>query len=451
MRKRSELRLLLVAVLVMMIGVLASLGILARASSSLAEAHEVIVENAAPSVVTLDVAQARLRKVNTLVLERRMDVPDDAALRDAAIAAAVRDLDRAIGDYLALPSDPGEVPFQQAVTESHEYVNRVVNRALELEPGALDDSGLRRELDASMAQLSLDLVRASEFNASIARVAADEVSRMSTRYLPMGALILVITGAAAVLTLAQTYRAVERAHALAAQSLTALELRAEELESFAGRVAHDLLSPLMTVSLALDMANRRLTEPDDAPTLKAVTRASHTLQRVRGFVSDLLEFARAGAKPTPGGRARVDDVVHAIAEELGPVAQDAGVELLIEAPMTGHAVACSPGVLTSILSNLVQNAIKYIGDGEVRRVSIRAVDQGDEVRIEVQDTGAGISPSVRARLFEPYARGSDAKAPGLGLGLATVRRLVESHGGHVGAETEPGRGSTFWFSMTAVA
>ncbi|MDI3284516.1 HAMP domain-containing sensor histidine kinase [Polyangium sp. 15x6] len=451
MKMRTEFRLLLAAVIIMMFGVIASLAVFKRASRSLAEAHEVIAGNAAPTVVALDVAQARLRKLHELVLSRLLDAPGDTALRDASIAAAERELDRAIDDYQALPRDPGEAPLQRAVTESLEQVNRVVSRSLALEPAAFEASGLRRELDAAMTQLSRDLVRASEFSASIASAAADEVARTSTRLLPIEFFIEGITFVAAVLTLTLTYRAVQRARAVAAESVAALERRADELESFSGRVAHDLLSPLATVSLALDMASRRLTEPADASTRKAVTRASQTLQRVRSFVSDLLEFARAGATPLPGVRARIDDVVSEIAEEFGPVAQDAGVELRVEAITTDRRVACSPGVLMSVLSNLVQNAIKYMGDGEERRITIRSVDRDDEVRVEVQDTGPGIAPSDRDGLFELYARGHDAKTPGLGLGLATVKRLVESHGGHVGVETAPGRGSVFWFSMPAAA
>jgi signal transduction histidine kinase len=209
------------------------------------------------------------------------------------------------------------------------------------------------------------------------------------------------------------------------------------------------MSPLAGVALALELANRRLTEPEDASARKAVVRASQTLQRVRRFVSDLLEFARAGARPLPGVRASVEDTIREIAEEFGPLAHDAGVELCVEEASTSRAVACSPGVLSSALSNLVQNAIKYIGDGAERRVSIRSVDDVERVRFEVEDTGPGISPEDRGSLFEPYARGKNAKVPGHGLGLATVKRLVESHGGELGVESAKGRGSVFWFSMPA--
>jgi signal transduction histidine kinase len=281
--------------------------------------------------------------------------------------------------------------------------------------------------------------------------AAARVIDVSSTTLPAAAAIEALTFLAAAVTLALTYRAVRQAQSLAEKSRASLERRAEELELFAARVAHDLLSPLMTVAVALDLADRRLTEPANSAARNAVARGSRTLQRVRRFVSDLLEFARAGAMPPPGVRANVDEAIRETADELTPIARDAGVDLRVELPPAVRDVACSPGVLTSVLSNLVQNAIKYIGEGEARRVSIRAADIENEVRIEVEDTGPGIPPADQDRLFEPYARGRDAKAPGLGLGLATVRRLVESHGGRVGVQSAPGRGSVFWFSVPIAA
>lgn len=444
---RRELRFLIVAVVVMLVGVGASLAFLSRASRSLSAAHAKIVDDAAPSVVALDEAQAQLRQLHMLVLTRELSTAN-VAVRDASIARARGDLDRAINEYLALPTDPGELSFQRAIRESLAQMNLVVDHALAAEPGAAASSPeLRLDLDEAMARLGLELARAGDFNALLAKIAAANVVGVSATVLPLAAAIEGLTFLAAVAALALTYRAVRRAEALWATSRAALDRRAEELELFAARVAHDLLSPLMTVAMAMDLAERRLTEPEDASAYRAVARATRTLQRVRRFVSDLLEFARAGAQPLPGARASVEDAVNEVTDEYAPIAQEAGVELRVEQQPARHDVACSPGVLTSALSNLVQNAIKYVGEGEVRRVSLRTAARGDVVWFEVEDTGPGIPPGERERLFEPYVRGHDAKMPGLGLGLATVRRLVESHGGHVGVQAAHGRGSIFWFSL----
>ena len=101
---------------------------------------------------------------------------------------------------------------------------------------------------------------------------------------------------------------------------------------------------------------------------------------------------------------------------------------------------CSAGVLTSIAQNLVRNAIKYMGDPSIRRIFVRATRVGSSVRIEVQDTGPGIPVDLQKVVFEAFVRGPHEVIGGTGLGLATVKRLVESHGGYVGLQSTVGVG-----------
>src|SRR5207237_451075 len=81
------------------------------------------------------------------------------------------------------------------------------------------------------------------------------------------------------------------------------------------------------------------------------------------------------------------------------------------------AVACSPGVLLSLLGNLLRNGLKYLGNAEVREVSLRVRPRRGRVLFEVEDTGPGIPPALGQRIFEPYFRGPNTGAPGIGLGL----------------------------------
>jgi signal transduction histidine kinase len=99
-----------------------------------------------------------------------------------------------------------------------------------------------------------------------------------------------------------------------------------------------------------------------------------------------------------------------------------------------------------MVSNLVRNAIKYMGGSEIRRILLRVTDSGERWRICVQDTGPGVPSEKQSTLFEPYVR-ADSGQPGIGLGLATVKRLAEAHGGRVGVESTAGSGSTFWFEL----
>jgi signal transduction histidine kinase len=122
----------------------------------------------------------------------------------------------------------------------------------------------------------------------------------------------------------------------------------------------------------------------------------------------------------------------------------------VSADLTCH-VACAAGVLTSVVSNLASNAIKYIGTGPVRRLEIRAREEAQVVRVELEDTGPGLAVGSEEQVFEPYVRGRATTQPGIGLGLATVKRLVEGHGGRVGVRSVLGQGCTFWFELPKVA
>jgi signal transduction histidine kinase len=175
-------------------------------------------------------------------------------------------------------------------------------------------------------------------------------------------------------------------------------------------------------------------------------RGASSLARVRRIVDGLLGFARAGAAPEPGARAEVLPVVTGLVEELSPFAAEQSAALRVDAP-PGYAVACTPGVLLSLLGNLMRNAVKYLGSSARREVTLKVRPRRSNVLFEVEDTGPGVPAKVVARAFEPYVRGANDKVPGIGLGLATVKRLAESHGGSVGLRANPGGGAVFWFEL----
>jgi len=167
------------------------------------------------------------------------------------------------------------------------------------------------------------------------------------------------------------------------------------------------------------------------------------------MVDGLLEFARSGARPPALVETDVRTVLDDVAEGVRDDAEQRNIELRIE-PFPPCSVKCSQGVLTSLVSNLVRNAIKYMGSAEVRRIAVRVEDAGESWRVSVEDTGPGIPQDKRSTLFEPYVR-VDSNQPGIGLGLATVKRLAEAHGGRVGVDPSPKTGCTFWFELPKAA
>jgi signal transduction histidine kinase len=234
---------------------------------------------------------------------------------------------------------------------------------------------------------------------------------------------------------------------LVESSRGAAEARARELEMFAARVAHDLRAPLAVIEMRSLSAQRS----NQLEALKeAVDRIGRQGRRMSSIIDALLEFAQAGARPEPGRRAMIEEVMDDIIADFGSIAGDAGIELVIERAPAAVA-ACSPSVLGIILSNLVHNAVKYIGAGArgARRIEIRTQSLGAAVRFEVEDTGPGLPPGSESIVFEPFVRASSSARGGIGLGLATVKRLVDAHGGQVGVVSSPGSGCLFWFELPA--
>jgi signal transduction histidine kinase len=221
-----------------------------------------------------------------------------------------------------------------------------------------------------------------------------------------------------------------------------VEERTAELEMFAGRVAHDVMSPLASVSLALELARERSGNDQVA---RFAGRALQSMNRLSETVRALFDFASAGGHG-PAGRAGAPEAVTAILDELRPVADEAHVALSGD-PVPACDVACPPGIVGVVLNNLVRNAIKHMGESTRREVRIAVVPQPARVRFEVHDTGPGLAPEVAERVFEPFVRAASSAVPGIGLGLATVKRLVEAHGGRVGVHVGREGGSIFWFDL----
>ena len=199
------------------------------------------------------------------------------------------------------------------------------------------------------------------------------------------------------------------------------------------------------MSFALEIAKR---SPDlDAKTQGNLDRGIRTLQRIGQLVDGLLLFALSG-KPRPEAPgANVAEVLGGVVEDMKPQAEAHEIAIAYEPPDPDTMVACTPGVLVSMASNVLGNAIKYMGDAPVREVEVRVRQVRNAVRVEVRDTGPGVPAALRSRVFDPYLRGAESTIAGLGLGLATVRRLAEAHEGEVGVESSIGSGAPFGFSF----
>jgi signal transduction histidine kinase len=439
--------LLVVAALVMLAGLVGLLAVVLQSSAELADTDRLIVDDTEPSIVALQLATVRLGELHALARERLLGSTRDRALLDEEIATKRAQLREALAAYYALPLDPGEAHVNATIHESHDGLERVLHRALGA-GGPASAPEIVTALDSSVARLDGALLGAVSLDTDLEQRALAQLRSLRRVLLPGAAAFEGLCTLATVAMLWFAYRWVRAATESAATNRRLLETRTIELEAFTGRVAHDLLSPLMAVGMALAAAESTLDPPERDAVRRMVVRAEGSLSRVQRLVADLLDFARSGAKPRADAEADVARVMTGVAEDFRSLAEAARADLRVEIA-TARRVRCAEGVLHSVIANLVQNALKFLDRAPERRVVMRAVDAGKDVRVEVQDTGPGVPAEEHVLIFEPYVRRRD-EAPGLGLGLATVKRLAEAHGGGVGLVSKPGEGALFWVTLPAV-
>jgi signal transduction histidine kinase len=413
-------------------------------ASTIDEAAERIVTDYSPSVVALAIARSELHRMQDFA----SDYVDGGgrAIDRQRLDASRAELDRATASYMRLPFIPGERELWERVADDMREVHATSDRTVAAVAGG-DTAAARRlvseDLRTVVDRTSADILSNIELNAT----AADDDGRLIARrrrtslHAAVGLAVASVGFTTLIALLIYRLRAqhddLQRRHAMLLADANA------ELEIFASRLSHDILSPLASTRLALDSA---LHASNDVSVRRTLQRGASGLDRAARIAQSLFDFARAGARANPAERGDVRAVVSGVVEEYRPLADEAGARLEARVPDPAH-VACNEGLLTSALSNLVRNAIKHLDGTPDKRVDILAVDAGDRVRIEVRDTGPGLAPGVQEHLFEPYVRGPEAKEPGLGLGLATVKRIVETHGGAVGVESRTGAGCRFWMEL----
>jgi signal transduction histidine kinase len=397
-----------------------------------------IADASAPSIEHLAAARSDLRHLQ-LVLRRERERQERGERFDPTPVEESRHVvDNALEAYLGEPLVAGERSSREHVREVKNKLD-VMLRDYEASDG---DAEIRRQLLNVFAEVGDATTQALEIDAMRTRESALRIRELRNRAGHVALGLDVVCTVIAILGVLFIRRVSRAERDLVERRRRLQEERATELEDFAGRIAHDILSPVGAVGFALDILKRT---NDPAQRERVADRGTSALGRVQRLVNGLLEFARAGGRPSAEAHANVDQTVADLVAELRPAADEKSVTLTTNVDRSLIA-ACNPGVLTSLVANLARNALKYLGASVDRRIEIRALERGSFVHVEVEDTGPGLAPELQERVFEPYVRGAEDQ-PGVGLGLATVKRLAEAHGGCVGVKSRPGAGATFWFEV----
>ena len=223
------------------------------------------------------------------------------------------------------------------------------------------------------------------------------------------------------------------------------ELAAARLQSdFVSAVSHEFRTPLTSLAEFTEI----LTEHEGAPIEKR--RAFHQAQaratrRLTRLVESLLDFGRmeAGARPYRLEPLDVAELAGDVVRDFQQEVDGSGFAIEYARPVGSAIINADRDALAQALWNLLDNAVKYSGDGRTVRVEVTT---DGEVAIRVWDSGYGIAPSEQKAIFRKFARGAAAlehNVKGTGIGLAMVKHIVDAHGGKVTVESELGRGSTF--------
>jgi signal transduction histidine kinase len=232
--------------------------------------------------------------------------------------------------------------------------------------------------------------------------------------------------------------------AAAEQKAAELKRSNEELERFASVASHDLQEPLRAVSSYTQLLKERLAPSMDEEMAAYLNHVIGGVGRMKVLINDLLNYSRVG-RTLSRTLVDVNTVLDAALADLNTAITESGA-VITRDPLP--KVWANPGQLGQVLNNLVLNAIRFRGEA-APRIHISAQGQGEFWRLAVADNGIGIDAKHHDRIFIIFQRLHGRDRPGTGIGLAICRKIVELHGGKIWVESEPDKGSTFYFTMPA--
>ncbi|HLG56359.1 MAG TPA: response regulator [Vicinamibacterales bacterium] len=224
-----------------------------------------------------------------------------------------------------------------------------------------------------------------------------------------------------------------------------LERKNRELEAFSYSVSHDLRAPLR----AIDGFSRALVAKSggqlDAKAKGYLDRVRTAAQRMGEIIDDLLELSRVGTAELHRNRVSLSDIARAVVADSRRREPDRRIEFEIEDGLVAEA---DGRLMKVVLENLIGNSWKFTGQQAQARIEVgREIRHQDPVYF-VRDNGAGFDMTYSDRLFRPFQRLHGAgEFPGTGIGLATVHRIIDRHGGRVWAEGKVGSGATVYFTL----
>ncbi len=228
------------------------------------------------------------------------------------------------------------------------------------------------------------------------------------------------------------------------QRIADLEARNAELERYAYTVSHDLKTPLVTIKGFISFLHRDVRTGDQERVEHDLERIGYAADRMQRLLDDLLELARVGRVGNKPRQVAFAEVVDEALDRVADRIAECEVDILIAAALP--EVYGDRDLLVDVLEQLLDNAVKHIGEQPVPCVEVGARRGGPEPVLFVRDNGPGIHPRYHEKVFGLFERLDPEASDGTGVGLTLVKRIVEFHAGKIWIESS-GRGSTVCFTL----
>jgi signal transduction histidine kinase len=226
---------------------------------------------------------------------------------------------------------------------------------------------------------------------------------------------------------------------------TELEAANAELEAFSYSVSHDLRSPLSSMNGFSQALRDEYADRLDETALEYLGWIENAVEQMNNLIHGLLQMSRVSRAEVNRTRVDVTAMATGIAEGLQLKDPARHVDFRIEPSLHAHA---DERLLHAVLENLMSNAWKFTGKAQDPTIAVGSRNEHGRLAFFVRDNGAGFDSTSAARLFTPFQRlHSSSEFEGTGIGLSTVKRIIERHGGAIWAEGSPGNGATFFFTL----
>ncbi|MHB1483780.1 MAG: sensor histidine kinase, partial [Saccharofermentanales bacterium] len=218
-----------------------------------------------------------------------------------------------------------------------------------------------------------------------------------------------------------------------------------ELESFAYSVSHDLRTPLRTLDGFSEMVLMEYGDKLDEAGKNYLNRIRRASQTMSQLTEDILKLSRVTRIEMQKDRVNLSELFHLVANDLKQTQPERKIDFIIAPDMIDYG---DKALLKILIQNLMENSWKYASDYADTIIEAGYMKEKDRTVYFIKDNGIGFDMNFYDKLFEPFQRlHTDKQYSGNGIGLATAERIINRHGGRIWAESEIGRGTTFYFTL----